>query len=104
MNKSKTTNRTILLFSTLALAVVSLVSLPRAAFAAEQMKGAQVLTMKEIKTPAEADALKPGDSVTMVCSKCKSVMLHNVTTEKGPIKVMTVAEKHLCPGCNSTNT
>jgi hypothetical protein len=35
---------------------------------------------------------------------CKSVMLHNVTTEKGHIKVMTVGEKYLCPGCNSTIT
>jgi hypothetical protein len=27
-----------------------------------------------------------------------------VTTEKGHIKMMTVREKHLCPGCNSTIT
>jgi hypothetical protein len=72
--------------------------------AAEQIKGGQVLIMKQIKTPAEADALKPGDSITMVCSKCKSVMLHNVTTEKGHIKVMTVGSKHMCPGCESTIT
>jgi len=38
----------------------------------------------------------------MVCTKCKSVMMHNVITEKGHIKVMTVGEKHLCPGCSST--
>jgi len=49
-------------------------------------------------------ALKPGDSVAMVCSMCKSVMVHNVTTERGHIKIMSVGEKHLCPGCGSTIT
>jgi hypothetical protein len=63
-----------------------------------------MLMMKQIKTPAEAEALKPGDSITMVCAKCKSVMLHNLSTEKGQIKVMTVGEKHMCPGCESTIT
>jgi hypothetical protein len=72
--------------------------------AADQMKGGQMLIMKQIKTPAEAEALKPGDAITMVCAKCKSVMLHNLTTEKGHIKVMTVGSKHLCPGCDSTIT
>src|SRR5215475_7099115 len=78
--------------------------LPAVSRAADQKKGAEVLMMKQIKTPADAEALKPGDSITMVCARCKSVMLHNVTTEKGHIKVMTVGEKHLCPGCDSTIT
>ena len=72
--------------------------------AADQMKGGQMLMMKEIKTPAEADALKTGDTMAMVCAKCKSVVVHNVTTEKGHIKVMSVGSKHLCPGCDSTIT
>jgi hypothetical protein len=59
----------------------------------------QMLT--EIKSRAEAESLKPGDSIAMVCTKCKSVMVHNVTTQKGHIQVMTVGEKHLCPGCNT---
>lgn len=67
-------------------------------------KGGAGQLMKQIKTPAEADALKPGDSMAMVCAKCKSVVVHNVTVEKGHIKTMTVGEKHLCPGCNSTIT
>jgi hypothetical protein len=71
--------------------------------AAEQLKGGQVL-MRQITTPADAEALKPGDSITMVCTKCKSVMLHNVTTEKGHIQAVTVGSKHLCPGCDSTIT
>jgi hypothetical protein len=68
------------------------------------MKGGEMLMMKPINTSAQAEELKPGDSIAMVCSKCKSVMLHNVATEKGHIKIMTVGEKHLCPGCNSTIT
>ena len=63
-----------------------------------------MLHLMGIKTEAQAEALKPGDAIAMVCTKCKSVMVHNVTTEKGHIKVMTVGEKHLCPGCNSTIT
>jgi hypothetical protein len=85
-------------------AVALAVALPIAGRAADQMKGGQMLMMKQIKTEAEAEALKPGDSISMACAKCKSVMVHNVTTEKGHIKVMTVGEKHLCPGCDSTIT
>ena len=59
---------------------------------------------QHITTRAEAEALKPGDSVEMICSKCKSVAVTHVTTEKGHIKVMTPGEKHLCPGCKSTIT
>jgi hypothetical protein len=57
--------------------------------------------LNEIKTQKEAEALKPGDTIAMVCDKCKSVMIHNVTTDKGHVQVMTVGEKHLCPGCNT---
>ena len=57
--------------------------------------------LNEIKTREQAEALKPGDTIAMVCAKCKSVMIHNVTTQKGHIKIMTVGEKHLCPGCNT---
>ena len=60
-----------------------------------------LMNLKPITTRAEAEALKPGDAIAMACTKCKSIMVHNVTTEKGHIKVMTVGEKHLCPGCNS---
>jgi hypothetical protein len=87
----------------LALALALGVWLPVTTRAADQMKGGQIL-MKQIKTPAEAEALKPGDSMVMVCSMCKSVMMHTVSTEKGHIKTMIVGEKHMCPGCNSTIT
>ncbi|HEV2393187.1 MAG TPA: hypothetical protein VG146_12590 [Verrucomicrobiae bacterium] len=89
----------------LALAAALAVGLPNAARAQDDisdMKGAtHMLKLQGIKTTAEAEALKPGDTIAMVCSKCKSVMIHNVTTEKGHIKIMTVGEKHLCPGCDS---
>ncbi len=90
-----------------AFALAMAASLPLTARADEPMKpmkGAEMLMMKPINTSAQAEELKPGDSIAMVCSKCKSVMLHNVATEKGHIKIMTVGEKHLCPGCNSTIT
>jgi hypothetical protein len=89
--------------SSLAIALAAGLWLPLRAPAADQVKGAQkLMELDRITTPAQAEALKPGDSLVMVCAKCKSVMMHNVTTEKGHIKVMTVGEKHLCPGCNST--
>ena len=93
----------ILLGSSLAIALAVGIWSPVQAKAADQVKGAQkLMELKRITTPAEAEALKAGDAITMVCTKCKSVMLHNVTTEKGHIKLMTVGEKHLCPGCDST--
>jgi hypothetical protein len=63
----------------------------------------ELMNLKPITTRAEAEALKPGDSIAMACTKCKSIMVHNVTKERGQgaAKVMTVGEKHLCPGCNT---
>ena len=63
----------------------------------------ELMNLKPITTRAEAEALKPGDAIAMACTKCKSIMVHNVTKERGQgaAKVMTVGEKHLCPGCNS---
>jgi len=65
--------------------------------------GASDLTMKPITTPAEAEALKPGDQIAMVCAKCKSVVVHRIATERDQhTKTMTVGEKHACPGCERT--
>src|SRR5689334_13749788 len=89
--------------SSLAVALALGVWLPIQSRAADQVKGAErLMQLNRITTPAQAEALKPGDSIVMVCTKCKSVMMHNVTKEKGHINVMTVGEKHLCPGCNTT--
>ncbi len=70
--------------------------------AADQMKGGEhLLHLQGIKTRAEAEALKPGDSMAMVCTKCKTVMIERVTVEKGHISHLTTGQKHLCPGCNT---
>ena len=68
------------------------------------MKGAQppMSMMNHIKTQAEAEALKPGDSMSMTCGKCKSVMVQNVTTDKAHIKMMTIGEKTTCADCGGT--
>jgi hypothetical protein len=91
-----------------AFALAMAASLPVTARAAETMKpmkGAEHLVMlSRINTPAQAEELKAGDTIAMACSKCKSMMVHNVTTEKGHIKIMTVGQKHMCPGCDSTIT
>ena len=85
----------------LAIAIATAVWFPSRVMA--QPKGAEQL-MTHIKTPAQVEALKPGDAVAMSCTKCKSIMVHTVTTEKGHIQVMTVGSKHLCPGCDSVIT
>lgn len=75
---------------------------PGTAGAAEELKGYErSLQMRGITTRAQAEALKPGDSIAMVCTKCKSVAVQTVTIEKGHIKHVIPGEKHLCPGCNS---
>ena len=91
------------LSSGLAIALAFGVWLPGAARAAEQMKGAHdMLHMEHIMTQAQAEALKPGDSMSMACSKCKVVIVQKVTTDKAHVKMMTVGEKVKCPGCDGT--
>ena len=75
---------------------------PGEVHAAPDLKGYErSLQMQGINTRAQAEALKPGDTIAMVCVKCKSVAVEYVTIEKGHIKHVTPGEKHLCPGCNS---
>jgi hypothetical protein len=52
--------------------------------------------MNHIMTQAQAEALKPGDSMSMVCSKCKDVMVQKVTDDNAHVKMMTVGEKLMC--------
>src|SRR5262245_45274337 len=100
----KTRNRT-LIAAISAISVFAYASAARAQYKPTTEGGItaspKAQSMLGIKTKAEADALKPGDTIAMVCAKCKSVMVHNVTTEKGHVKLMTIGEKHLCPGCNT---
>jgi len=57
-----------------------------------------------ITTQAEAEALKPGDSISMVCSMCKNVMVHAVTKDETHVKMMTIGQKHTCADCGGTVT
>jgi hypothetical protein len=85
------------LSSGLVVALALAVWLPGAAPAAEQMKGAEHLVhLQHITTQAQAEALKPGDSMAMTCTKCKDVMVQKVTTDKAHVKMMTVGEKLKC--------
>jgi len=59
------------------------------------------IQMQGIDTVAQAEALKPGDTFAMVCTKCESVSFETVTLEKSHIKHLTSGFKHLCPGCKT---
>ena len=113
------TNHSILgkisLGSGLAVALAFAVLLPGAARAADHpaehkkemdmmpMKSAGDMTqMEHITTQAQAEALKPGDSMSMACSKCKDVMVQKVTTDNAHVKMMTVGEKSKCSSCDGT--
>lgn len=101
-----------ILRAALALSVALAVWLPVASHAAEpeakkeaEMKGMpHAMNMNQIKTQAEAEALKPGDSISMACSMCKNVMVMPVTTGTEHVKMMTVGEKHTCSSCKGTVT
>jgi hypothetical protein len=60
------------------------------------------MNMSQIKTQAEAEALKPGDSMSMTCSKCKTVMVQKVGTDQAHVKMMTVGDKATCSECGGT--
>jgi hypothetical protein len=92
--------RKLILGSGFALSLAFVTWLSVAARAADDKKEMQhPMGMKHIKTQAEAEALKPADSIAMVCSKCKYVMVHTVTTDKSHIKMMTIGDKHKCDDC-----
>ncbi len=66
--------------------------------------GHHALHLNHIQTQAEAEALKPGDSIAMACSMCKHVMVHPVTKDKSHVKMMTIGQKHKCAACGGTVT
>lgn len=55
--------------------------------------------LTQIKTQAEAETLKPGDSIAMVCSMCKIVTVHPVGNDKSHIEMMTIGNSHVCAAC-----
>ena len=100
------------LSSGLAVALAFAVWSPGAVRAAEPEKGMKdmmpmsgggdMMQMEHITTQAQAEALKPGDSMSMACSKCKDVMVQKVTSDNAHVKMMTVGEKMTCPTCGGT--
>lgn len=62
------------------------------------------LHMTHISTQAEAEALKPGDSIGMACSICKHVMVHTVGKDGSHVKMLTVGNKHTCGACKGNVT
>ena len=91
------------LSSGLAVVLAFAAWLPGPARVVGQMQGAEhQLHMQHITTQAQAEALKPGDSMSMTCSKCKDVMVQKVTTDKAHVKMMTVGEKVMCHICGGT--
>lgn len=91
------------LSSGVAIALAFAMWLPGAARAAEhQMASSDMQHMQHITTQAQAEALKPGDSMSMTCTKCKDVMVQKVGTDQAHVKMMTVGEKSMCHGCDGT--
>ena len=90
------------LSSGLAVALAFGVWTPGAVRAETELKGEErMVQMRGINTMAQAKALKPDDTIAMVCAKCKSVTIEIVTLEQNHIKHVMPGEKHLCPGCKS---
>jgi len=60
--------------------------------------------LSHINTRAQAEALKPGDSLVMVCSKCKHVVGMKVTAgSTAHVKMLTAGEKCPChEGCEGS--
>lgn len=116
MKTKQSISRNISFSSKLAVALAFAVWLPGVAYATEHpaehkkgmhdmmpMKGAgEMMQMEHITTQAQAEALKPGDSMAMTCSKCKDVMVQKVGTDNAHIKMMTVGETSMCHGCGGT--
>ena len=91
--------------SALAVAVALAAWLPVTARAQQHEKGAHgMMQMQHIMTQAQAEALKPGDSMSMACSTCKNVMVRTVATDKAHVKMMAVGEKDMCNVCGGTVT
>lgn len=76
-------------------------------------KGGQILKeMTAIRTLKDVEALKPGDTVAMACSKCQTIWVSQVKKnakgaeiqKAGGKKPTQLVGKHQCPGCKSEIT
>lgn len=99
----------------LAATVTALLGFGLTLNAADQMKpmkgGEHLLMLNKLDTKAEADALKPEDTLAMVCAKCKTVYVTRVKQGvKGAELLMAKGQPkeligtHACAGCKSTMT
>ncbi len=82
------------------LALAGMLILPTSSPA--QDKGAtKLLKLNVIKTVADAEAVKAGDTVVMSCPKCKDSWVTIVTpaTKTGAKPETTTVSRHECPGC-----
>ena len=57
--------------------------------------------LRHITTTEEEQRLKPGDSVAMVCTKCKSVVYLNIT-RSSEAALSPLEQDHPCAGCKAT--
>lgn len=100
MKATSHTRAKITLPSSLALALTLTAWLPGAARAADGERLAHpTLEMRQIATQAQAEALKPGDSIAMTCAMCKIVTVVPVTADEKHVKMLTVGETMKCPSC-----
>lgn len=83
-----------------ALAVIFMLGLVGKASAEDAHKEHKKMRMDLIVTQAQAEALKPGDSMAMACSKCKYIIVQKVTDNNAHVKMMTVGEKMKCVACD----
>lgn len=94
----------------LAATVAGVVNAADEAKPMKPMKGGEHLIMlNKVETKAEADSLKTGDTLAMVCAKCKTVYITRIKqgikgaqllNEGGHAKELIGT--HACAGCKST--
>jgi ribosomal protein S27E len=78
---------------------------PEITHAADQVKGAEKLMSKPVKSLDDLSAIQPGDMMVMSCPKCKNATVHFVEpTFKATESREKVKTQHTCPGCNNTIT
>lgn len=104
--------------STIMLAVASVAWLPGSARAQDEKKpmkemkgGEHLMMLNKVETKEQADALKPSDTMAMVCAKCKTVYTTRVKQgTKGAQLLMAggapteLVGTHACAGCGGTWT
>jgi len=114
--KMKTMNNKNLVCAGVAIAMAFAAWLPTTATAADEpmkpMKaGEHMLMMNKLDTKEQADAMKPDDTMAMVCAKCKTVYITRVKQGMKGAEIMMAGGQtteligtHGCPGCKGTVT